>query len=368
MIAPRDQVARMAPYVPGRSIETVQQETGRKDLVKLASNESLWGPSPRALEAARASLADVFHYPEVHPPRLTAAIARIHGFSPDEILVGNGGDELLRILAAAYTAPGLRVLYPTPSFSQYAFSAELAGAESVPVRLTADGRMDLLAMLDAVDDRTRLIYLCSPNNPTGGIFSQKAWDEFLGRLPDHVLTVVDQAYGEFADDPAYAVIAPAIRSGRPVAVVRTFSKIYALAGLRVGWMAAPPEVIEMLKRIREPFSVNVVAQSAALAAMLDREYLSQVGSETRSGRERLATELTRRGFSVFPSQANFVTFDTGRDAQAIARAFEREGVIVRPTTSFNMPHHIRVTVGPEWALTRFLSALDRIWSQLPANA
>lgn len=360
MIAPRPEVAAMPPYVPGRSIETVAHETGRADLLKLASNESLWGPSERAISAAREALAEVYRYPEVHWEPLLQALGRVHGLPADHLVVGNGADELLRILAAAYLGPGDHVIVPQPSFSQYAFVATLAGATVMAVAVDSNGAMDVEAMAAAVTPATRMLFLCSPNNPTGGIIRQAAWQWLLEALPEHILIVVDQAYGEFITDPDAARIGETIAQGFPVAMVRTLSKAYGLAGLRVGWMAANASITNILRRVRDPFSVNLVALKAALAAVSDQRYLRQVVDETVMGRIELEHALTRRSLRYFPSQANFLTFDCGQDAHACARGFESHGVIVRPCNSFGLNTYLRVTVGPRSTRERFLTALDQV--------
>ncbi len=350
----------MPMYTPGRSIDSVAREVGISDIVKLASNESLWGPSERVLEAARKSLDGLNRYPEMRPRDLVNALADHSGFSGEHILVGNGADELLRLVAMAYVSPGDRVLYPTPSFSAYSYGARLMGGEEVPVPLNTDGQADLQAMVDRADDHTSLIYLCNPNNPTGGIFRQKEWDVFLGGVANRTLVVVDQAYREFVDDPAYARIEDDIRQGAPVVMVRTFSKLYGLAGTRVGWLAAAPEIVRVLERVRDPFSVNVVGIAAAIEALRDQTYVNGVRQETLRLRQWLREMLLQRGYRVLESQANFLTFDAKMDPLTLAQRLEQLGVIVRPTTSFGLAGHCRVTIAPRALLERFLEALDRV--------
>lgn len=360
MVQPRPEVLSMPGYTPGRSIASVARELGLQDIIKLASNESLWGTSERVLAAARESLGQLFQYPEVVPVTLVELLAERSGFSADEILVGNGADELLRLVANAYVKPGDRVLYPTPSFAAYAYGASLMGATGVPVPVLPEGAMDLDVMANQVAGDTPLIYLCSPNNPTGGIFRHDAWETFLRRVDGRALIVVDQAYREFVDDPEYARIEEAIHQGAPVAMVRTFSKLYALAGARIGWMAAPPSVIEILRRVREPFSLNAVGIAAATEALRDQKYFDHVLQETLDMRQWLKEALALRGLPVMESQANFLTFGCPMEARSMARLMERQGVIIRPTTSFGLPNHCRVSMAPRPALERFLAALDYV--------
>lgn len=360
LVEPRSEVSAMPVYTPGRSIDSVAREVGASDIVKLASNESLWGPSERVLAAARKSLDRLNYYPEMTPGALVDALAQHSGFTEEHILVGNGADELLRLVAMAYVSPGDRVLYPIPSFSAYAYGARLMGGHQVPVPLSVDGHADLDAMVGHVDDHTPLIYVCNPNNPTGGIFRQQEWDIFLSRVANRALVVVDQAYREFVDDPEYARIEDDIRQGAPVVMVRTFSKLYGLAGMRVGWLVAAPKVVQILERVREPFSVNVVGISAAIEALKDQTYVNGVREETLILREWLRERLLQRGYRVLESQANFLTFDPKMDPLTVAQRLEQLGIIVRPTTSFGLDGHCRVTIAPRPLLERFLEALDRV--------
>ncbi|MDA8193434.1 MAG: histidinol-phosphate transaminase [Thermaerobacter sp.] len=365
MIRPRAVIEQMPGYTPGRSEFQVRRETGVADIVKLASNESLWGPSPLAVAAAQQSLTAIARYPEVRPPKLLARLAAVHGFAPEETVVGNGADELLRLLAAAYLEPGLEAVMPTPSFSQYAYATRLAGGTPVPVTITPDGRMDLAAIAAALTPATRLVYLCSPNNPTGGIIRQAEWEGFLRALPDHVLVVFDAAYHEFIEDPEAADVAASIRQQAPVVMIRTFSKIYGLAGLRVGWAAGPPDVMATLQKTREPFSVNVVAEAAATAALGDQDYVSQVRIHTLAARRRFVQCVAERDLVCYPSQANFVTLATDGDPREVARRLEQQGIVVRPTTSFGLDRHIRVTLAPAPVMARFWEAWDAVAGRQP---
>ncbi|MBX5466444.1 MAG: histidinol-phosphate transaminase [Firmicutes bacterium] len=364
MVRVRKTVASLAPYQPGRSLETVARERGTVDAIKLASNESLWGPSPRARAAAMRALEQCHLYPEVRWEPLQRALADLVGTVPEAILVGNGADELLRVLATALLEPGDEALVLSPSFSYYRTAVLLAHGTPVAVPLTEDGAPDLEQVLAHLTPRTRLVYLCSPNNPTGNILRQPTWQTFLDRLPDHVLVVVDQAYVEFATDPALPNLVRDIAAGRPVAMVRTLSKAYGLAGLRIGWMMADPALIRQLERVRDPFAVNVVALYAALAAIEDQEWLKMVVGETVTARVRVAAALAHRGLAFYPSQANFLTFAVPVAAEVAADRLEAYGVIVRPAHSFGLDRHLRVTLGPEWAMRRFLDALDRVLAEL----
>ncbi len=363
MVQPRPEILTMPAYTPGRSIEAVARELGLQDIIKLASNESLWGPSDRVLAAATDSLTSLYRYPEVVPRPLVDLLAERSGFDDDEILVGNGADELLRLVATAYVKPGDQVLYPRPSFAAYAYGASLMGGTGIPVSLNSAGAMDLSEMAERIGPQTSLVYLCSPNNPTGGIVRQKDWETFLDRVNGRALIVVDQAYREFVDDDDYARIEQAIHQGAPVAMVRTFSKLYGLAGARVGWMVARADIIGLLQRVREPFSLNAMAIAAAAEALRDDEYFSRVRQETVALRGWLRHQLESRGLSVLESQANFLTFASPIDAFALAQSLERQGVIIRPTASFGLDGYCRVSIAPKPLLERFLRSLDNATSQ-----
>ncbi|AEJ39107.1 histidinol-phosphate aminotransferase [Sulfobacillus acidophilus TPY] len=359
-IQPRPDIEALHGYSPGRSQALVARETGRQHIIKLASNESLWGPSERARQAAEDMLAAVYRYPEVQPPELLEALAERHGIDPRQIIVGNGADEILRLVAQAYVAPGQSVLYPQPGFSAYGFAATLVSGTGIPVPLTPDGRNDLTRTLDAIRPDTRLIYLCSPNNPTGGSITQAEWEAFLHQLPDGVLVVVDGAYWEFLDQPDVPDILGAIQSGYPVLMARTFSKLYALAGLRIGWAISTPDIIHTLQKVRDPFSLNLVGAAAAVGALGDSAYYEDVRHQTLAARAHFMDQLARRHIVPFPSQANFVTFPVPEPAETVAQKLEYQGFIVRPTTNFGLPGHIRVTMAPPAVLDQFWLAWDTI--------
>lgn len=359
MIDPRPEVREMTPYVPGMSLSEAKADSGRHGMVKLASNESLWGPSPRAIEAAKRALEATNYYPMVQEVELLEALAQLHGFAREQVMAGNGADEILRLAAETYVRPGDEVVYPSPSFSAYRHAALVAGGVPIPVDLAPNGATNLDAVLQAISPKTRLVYLCSPNNPTGTVFSREAFARYMAHVPDYVLTVVDAAYHEFSENGA-PDFAGAIGEGRPMLWVRTFSKLYGLAALRVGWAASSPEIIRNLLMVREPFSVNSIGWAAARASLDDRAYFSRVLSETIAARRFLCQRLDQMGISYFESQANFVTMAVPHSDQDIDSELRHRGFIVRPTSSFGLPGYIRVTVGPISILEEFLSALQSV--------
>ncbi len=359
MIDPKSSLKSLIPYIPGRSLETVYQEKGIH-AVKLASNESLWGPSPRAIEAAKQSLDQLAIYPESHFAPLYELLASLHGFSLDNIIAGNGADELLQVIALTYAGRGDEVIYPAPSFSAYRHNTLLTGANPVEVGINAEGAPDLEAVQAKITPNTRLIFLCSPNNPTGGILHQEEWQSFLNTLPESILVVVDQAYYEFVEDASYAEITQDILKDRPVIMVRTLSKIYGLASLRIGWAAAPAPIISTLRTVRAPFSVSRTAWATAQAALLDQHYIAQVREATLEAREYMTSEFRRRNFRFWSSQANFLTIELKSPAQQIAQQLEARGYVTRPTTNFGLPSHLRVTVAPIPVLEGFFQAFDLV--------
>jgi histidinol-phosphate aminotransferase len=353
----RPAVFDIRPYVPGKPIEEVQRELGLTDVIKLASNENPRGPSPAALAALREWLPKAHLYPDGAALRLKEGIARHAGVEPENVIVGNGSDELIKLLAETFLNPGDEVVMADPSFSEYAFAALLLGARVRKVPLTGE-RHDLAAMAEAIGPRTKLVFLCNPNNPTGTIVTAGEVQEFLARVPEEVVVVFDQAYEEYVTAPAYGSGLPYVLGGRRAIVLRTFSKIYGLAGLRVGYGIAAPELLALVERAREPFNVNQAAQVAAEAALEDRDFVAGSRELNTRERERLETALAGRGYSVVPSQANFLFVDVGVDSAALFRHLLSLGVIVRSGDVFQRPTHLRVTVGTPDQNDRFLAAVE----------
>ncbi len=355
----RPLVHRIPPYVPGKPVEEVRRELGLTDVVKLASNENPLGPSPLAVAAAASSLAAAHIYPEGDAPLLRVALARRWGLDPDGVVVANGADNILTLLCLSLLAPGDEVLTCAPTFPFYERAVLVAGGRLValPLRQYA---CDLPSLAARADDRTRLVLLCNPNNPTGAVLPREHWDPFLAALPPHVVVALDEAYAEYAEPGVLPDGIGAVRAGRPVVVVRTFSKAYGLAGLRVGYALARPDLADLLRRVREPFPVGRPAQAAALAALEDTGHLERTLEVTRRGRERLQAGLAELGLRSVPSQANFVLFEAGCDDGWLCRELLREGVIVRPGGPFGLPGHVRVSVGLPEHNERFLAALARV--------
>ena len=352
----RPEIADLRPYQPGKPASALRRELGLERIVKLGSNEGPRGPFPAAVAALADAAPGLNRYPEGGAELLERLAAR-HGLRPDRVAPGNGADGVIANLALAYLRPGDEALMGWPSFVSYRLSAVKMGATPVPVPLR-DGSYDLEAMAAAVTAATRIAYVCSPNNPTGGIVSGEDLAAFLDAVPDRVLVVIDSAYHEYVTDPAH-VDAIAAHAGRPnVVVLRTFSKIYGLAGLRIGYGVAPVPAVAELGKVRGPFDVSELAQVAALASLDDEPELERRRNENEGERRRLESELGARGVKLYPAAANFVCAEVG-DGAALAARLEREGVIVRPLAPFGAPSCVRVTVGLRDENDAFLTALDR---------
>ncbi len=349
------------PYEPGKPIEEVERELGLADVVKLASNENPLGPSPAALEAVAKQLGQLHYYPDGNCYQLKMALAKKFGIDPDLVIIGNGTDELLTLLTLAYINPGDEAVMAQPTFSEYEFALRLMGGIPRPVSLAGDEfRYDLDALAAAVNERTRLLFICSPNNPTGTIVQRKPLERFLVSLPPGILVVLDHAYAEYVADPSHPDGLDCVKQGRPLLVLRTFSKIYGLAGLRIGYAIAPAAVIADLNRVREPFNVNAAAQAAAIAALEDSDHLTRSRTLAERGRNQLAAGFERMGLKAVPTEANFCFVDLKTDSKRIFEALLRRGVIVRSGDIFGYPTYIRVTCGTEEQNERFLEALEEV--------
>ena len=354
-----DYIQAIDPYVPGKPMEALEREYGIRDSVKLASNENPLGPSPKALDAIRQGLAALHRYPDGAGHRLTRRIAEVNGILPQCVVIGNGSDDIIALLIRALIRPGDGVIVPWPSFLMYTISANAAGAAvtSVPLKKMA---MDLDEMAARIDADTRLVFICNPNNPTGTVVSRDDFERFLDRLPEHVVVVVDEAYIEFARDPDCLRTGRAEDLARPLVTLRTFSKAYGLAGLRVGYGIMPAVLAEVLHRVRPPFNVNAVAQAGALAALDDREFLAQSLDLVHRGLDQLHTGLDRLGLTYHPTEANFFLIDVGRPADDVFEMMLRQGVIVRSMKAYGFSETIRINAGREAENQRFLDALETV--------
>jgi histidinol-phosphate aminotransferase len=348
----------LVPYEPGKPEEEVQRELGLERVVKLASNEGPWGPFPAALEALQRHARTLNRYPDGGAYHLRHAIAARHGVEPANVVTAAGADAVIGHLSVATLDPGDEVVTAWPSFISYALDALKLGAVPVKIPLR-DHHYDLDALLDAIGPRTKLVYVATPNNPTGTMTTREQLDAYFERVPEHVLTVVDQAYFEYIDRPDYPdAVEEYLKRGRRVLVLRTFSKIYGLAGLRVGYGVGPPDVVEGIGKTRRAFDVSTQAQAAALASMDDAAELTERRRLTVEGRETLERTLREHGLEpVGPAVANFLFVEVGEDATPFFQALLHQGAIVRPLAGFGAPGAVRITVGTPDENAFFAAAL-----------
>lgn len=358
--APRPAISRLVPYSPGKPIEDVKREYGLADVIKLASNENPLGPSPRAVAAMKDTLDGVNLYPDGAALALKNALSTYWDLPAGQFTLGNGSDEVIHCLGLAYLRPGDAVVHGDPSFSLYGAAALLNEAEAVKVPLTPDMRHDVDAMADAVDERTRMVFIANPNNPTGGMNTGREIEDLMDRLPKHVLLVLDEAYAEYVESPEYPASIEYVREGRPVIVLRTFSKIYGLAGLRVGYGMARPDIIRAVEQVREPFNVNSLAQAGALAALGDTDHLDRSRRTNSEGKRTLTAAFDRMGLPHAPTEGNFILVDVKRNCRDVYEGLLRKGVIVRTGDIFGLPTWIRVTIGTPDENARFLRELEAL--------
>jgi histidinol-phosphate aminotransferase len=367
-----ERIHRLKPYQPGKPIEEVKRELGiTGEIVKLASNENPLGPSPAALVALRAALPKLALYPDGGCHDLRAAVASKLGVGGDHLIFGNGSDEVIHLLGLTFLTPGDQIIIGDPTFVLYEATATLAGAEVVKVPLTRPGYVhDLAAMADAVTERTRLVFVANPHNPTGTVVGRRAVETLLARLPERALLILDEAYGEYVyEDPTFPAALDYIRAGAPIVGLRTFSKMYGLAGLRVGYGVAAPEIIRLLNQPRSPFNVNLAAQVAATAAIDDDAFVAEGRQVNAAGMKQLTDAFVALGLPYIPSRANFVMVDVRRPCRAVFDALLRRGVIVRTGDIFGMPTFLRVTVGTPAQNESFLTTLaDTLQGVPPAEA
>ena len=354
-----EHVRRIAPYVPGKPIAETARELGlaEADILKMASNENPLGPSPRAIEAIRGALADLNYYPDGGGYDLKRALSRKLGVEPANLVLGNGSNDVLELVARAFLRPGETAVYSQHAFLVYPLVVQAIGATGIEVPARGYGT-DLEAMAGAVRADTKLLFLANPNNPTG-TFS--AWEDIAGmieRVPRRVLVVLDEAYGEYLPEALQSPTAGWLARFPNLVVSRTLSKAYGLAGLRVGYGIAHPEVCEVMNRVRQPFNVNHLAMVAAVAALDDADFIARSRAVNAAGLEQLARGFERLDLEFIPSRANFVTVRV-READRVYRDLLASGVIVRPIAGYGLPEHLRVTVGTPEQNDRFLEALAR---------
>ena len=354
-----DHILSIPAYVPGKPVEEVERERGIQGSIKLASNENPLGPSPKAIEAVRGILAGVHRYPESSGFELTRRLAGRLKLTPEHIVLGNGSDDIIAMLGTAFLQPGDEVVMARPSFQMYEIVTRAAGAVPVEVPLKAFHN-DLAAMAAELTPRTRMVFLNTPHNPTGTIVGRVELEAFMAALPAEVILVLDEAYIEFVREPGGPDSADYVRAGRLVVGLRTFSKVYGLAGLRVGYGLMPPAVAEVLNRVRQPFNVNLPAQKAAAAALDDDEFLNETLRVVHAGVDYLQRALGALGLECLPTHSNFLFFRVPKPGREVFESLLDRGVIVRPLASYGYPEHLRVSVGRPEENARFVEALRQV--------
>jgi len=349
----------MQPYIPGKPISDVKRELGLQNVIKLASNENPLGCSPLAKKAVQDMVDDLALYPDGNCTELRYALSENLDVAPEQLIFGNGSDEIVEMISHVYIEPGDEALIGDVTFSRYQASVELMGGSCKEVPLK-NHTFDLDAFYNAITDKTKIIWLCNPNNPTGTVYHAVTQLEFISAVPKNILVVIDEAYNEYVTDPLYPETINLVDRFDNVIVLRTFSKIYGLASLRLGYGVTNPEIVDLLNRIREPFNVNSVAQTAALAALKDKDFLQKSKKNNESGKKYLYNAFEEMGLEYIPTQANFIMVNIGRDSRQIFSELLKYGIIVRSGDIFKMDNWLRVTIGTPEQNQAFINALKKV--------
>jgi histidinol-phosphate aminotransferase len=357
-------VRELMPYQPGKPISELERELGLSNIIKLASNENPLGPSPKALEAIRAGLSELALYPDGSGFELKAALAAKLGVEAQQITLGNGSNDVIEQAAKVFLSPSHNAVFSEHAFAVFPIVTQTVGARA-EVAQAHDGSRgpryghDLNALAERITDKTRIVFIANPNNPTGTYLRRDELRRFIAALPAHVVVMIDEAYYEYVDANDYASAVEWLPEFPNLLVTRTFSKAYGLAGLRVGYAVSSANAAELLNRVRQPFNVNALALAAATAALADESHIAQSLGVNRQGLKQLGSAFSERGLTFIPSVANFISVDVGQSAVPIYEALLKQGVIVRPIGAYGLPHHLRVTVGTREENRYFLQALDQ---------
>ena len=355
----KENISSIRPYEPGKPIREVERELGIGHVIKMASNENPLGPSRRSVRAMRRALREAHRYPDGSSYYLRKRLAEEFGIGENQLIIGNGSNEIIELLARGFLSGGDQVISSACTFLVYPLITQTCGAEYIEVPMK-DCRYDLKGILERITGRTRIIFIANPNNPTGAYVTQQEVEDFINKVPREVLVCFDEAYFDFVEAKDFPYLLFQIKTERPnLIVLRTFSKSFGLAGLRVGYGMASPELIQYLHKVRQPFNVNSIAQAGALAALDDKLFLWRTKYLVSRGRKYLYRRFKRYGFTFVPSQANFVLVDTGFDADEVFQFFLREGVIVRSMKAYGLPTSVRVSVGRRSENSRFIRTLRK---------
>lgn len=357
----RKGILSITPYLTGKPLEKIKKEYALTEVAKLDSNENPLKSPPKALEAMRAELERAHLYPEGNSPDLRAALAARYGLEASQIMVGNGGDHVIAMVTEAFVNEDDEVIMASPSFATYKTSTIIIGGKIIGVPVKKETlTLDLEAMLAAVTERTKLIFLCNPNNPTSTIVRRREVEEFLARAPERCLVVFDEAYFEYVNDPEYPDGLDYVRQGRNVIVIRTFSKVYGLAGLRIGYAVAPQAIMDILARVIPPFPANRIAQAGAIAALSETDFLIETVRVNNAGRAFLRAELDKLGLTCAESHANFIFADVKRDAAALNTELVKRGILLRPGGGWGYPTFFRISIGADEENKKLIAALQEL--------
>lgn len=350
----KENILRIQKYIPGKPIKLVQKELGLKDVIKLASNENPLGPSPKAIRAVRQVVNDLHRYPESGCPELRETVAKKIGLKDENIVVGNGSNEIIELIAEAFISPGDEVIISEQTFIVYPIVIRLMDGVEVTVKLK-NYTYDLPSMLEKITSKTKMVFVCNPNNPTGTIVDSAQVEEFLSNLPKHIVVVFDEAYYEYVTSSSYPQTIQYIKE-RPLIVLRTFSKIYGLAGVRVGYGIANPEIIALLDRIRQPFNVNSLAIVAALAAIKDHKHIEESIKLNNEGKQFLYRAFNEIGLEYVPTEANFIFVNLKKDVAPVIDNLLKTGIIIRPMGGT----FARITIGTSSENEQLVNSLKRL--------
>ena len=359
MIKPNEYVRDLIPYVPGKPVEELERELGIRDAIKIASNENPIGPSPLALSAVSEALVKINRYPDGDTFYIRHKLAARLGVKPEELIFGNGSNEVIELVARTFMKPGDEAVMGEFAFIVFPIVTQAVGAKAV-ISPMPDLTHDLRDMFKRITPRTKAVFIANPNNPTGTMVRRDELEWFLYRISGDIIVVIDEAYFDYVDDPGYPNSLDYHKLGKCIITVRTFSKIYGLAGLRLGFGVSSEEIISYMNRVREPFNVNSLAQAAAYAALDDNEHVARSRDVNKEGLAYLTDELRKINLPFAPSFTNFVLVDLGSDAMPVYNALLREGVIVRPVGGYGLKTHIRVTIGLPGENKRFIKAIKKV--------
>lgn len=354
----RSSIQDLTPYDPGMTLEQLEQKLN-KPIIKLSANESLWGASPLVKEALQKAFTNLNYYPDGAASELKETLASAWNLTVDNFCLGNGTDEVISLLAMALLNPSDEVVIPEPTFSSYGSSVTIAGGKIISVS-QPNLTFNLEEIAQFIHADIKMVFLCNPNNPTGTFFTHEELDAFLKNVPQETLVILDEAYCHYATDPQFPRSQELLKKYRNLVILRTFSKVYSLAALRVGYAVADQQIIRELEKVRQPYNANIPAQIAAVTAFKDVDYLQNVVSETVRERKWLTEKLVQQGLTVLPSQSNFLLVKINNAVQIGDRLLQEEGILIRNTSSFGLPDWLRITIGPHCYMERLISFLKKI--------